>query len=88
MDNNKLDRLEDMVSQLINIVGETNEMVRSMKTEISDMKVEISDMKAKNENRHKEVMGRLQDIEVDQDLLWEKTIKNERSVAKIVRPKN
>ncbi|WAH37149.1 hypothetical protein [Alicyclobacillus dauci] len=42
----RLDRIERMVEDLIRIVGNTNAMVADVKQEVSDVKQEVSDIKA------------------------------------------
>ncbi|MGJ9457695.1 hypothetical protein [Oceanobacillus sp. CF4.6] len=91
----RFDKLEDMMAQLINTVGNVMEEQTSMKGEISSikdgqasMKGEISSikdgqasMKEENETRHQEVMEQLNKLKADQDLIWDKSTKNEREIG-------
>ncbi|WP_067728967.1 hypothetical protein [Oceanobacillus damuensis] len=105
----RFDKLEDMMAQLINTVGNVMEEQTSMKNEINSikdgqtsMKDEISSikdgqtslkdeissikdgqasMKAENETRHQEVMEQLSRLKADQDLIWDKSTKNEREIG-------
>ncbi|RIW34293.1 hypothetical protein D3H55_09940 [Bacillus salacetis] len=67
-------RMEGMLSQLISSVGNLNVMVGQMKTE--------------NDQRHKEVVAKLENIELDQDYIGENAVRNEREIARIVKQKN
>jgi regulator of replication initiation timing len=69
MSEQKLDRMEEMLSQLVTTVG--------------SLKGEMTEMKNENERNHAVVMDKLRNIEVDQDHIWEKSVRNEREIAKL-----
>jgi len=45
------------------------------------MREEQTSMKNENETRHEEVMKKLHEYKADNDLLWNKTTKNEREIG-------
>jgi len=63
-----------MIGQLINTVSKIMEEQVSMREEQTSMKNE-------NETRHEEVMKKLHEYKADNDLLWNKTTKNEREIG-------
>lgn len=98
--------MEDMLSDLIKLVGSMKVEVygikteivsmktdiatmktdiATMKTDITTMKTDISNLDAKVDKNHTEVMCKLKDMKLDQDHIWEKTVRNERDIAKLVR---
>ncbi|MFE8701733.1 hypothetical protein ACFYKX_14100 [Cytobacillus sp. FJAT-54145] len=77
-ENSRLDRVEDILTQLIKAVGETNEAVQEMKAENEKRHQEFIEFKDLSEKRHIEVMDRFDDIELDQDVIWNKSVENER----------
>ncbi|GAB3055804.1 hypothetical protein [Virgibacillus ainsalahensis] len=52
-----------------------------MKTDLTFMKDEQTSMKKENETRHAEVMEQLRAYKADNDLLWDRTTKNEREIG-------
>ncbi|MGD7023442.1 hypothetical protein ACQCVK_12650 [Rossellomorea vietnamensis] len=70
----RMERMEGMLSQLISTVGNLNVMVGHMKVE--------------NEQRHKEIVTKLENLELDQEYIWEKAVRNEREIARIVKQRN
>lgn len=93
------DKVENMLSQLIKMVGNIQSEQQDMKLAQEDMKLAQEDMKlvqkdmlnklqeleTKGEERHKEIKDRLKSLENDQDFIWEKTARNEREIAHIKR---
>ncbi|MGM0843684.1 MAG: hypothetical protein ACQEUT_01810 [Bacillota bacterium] len=70
----RMERMEGMLSQLISSVGNLNVMVGHMKVE--------------NEQRHKVLVTKLENLELDQEYIWEKAVRNEREIARIVKQRN
>ena len=52
------------------------------------MDSKLHDIEAKGEERHQEVLGRFKALEIDQDFIWEKTVRNEREIGNIKRQLN
>ncbi|WP_249870307.1 hypothetical protein [Oceanobacillus saliphilus] len=77
----RFDKLEDMMAQLIHTVGNVMEEQTSMKNEITSIKDGQASMKVENETRHQEVMEQLSILKADQDLIWDKSTKNEREIG-------
>ena len=92
------DKMENMLSQLIRMVGniqsdlqeikqEQQEMKRDEQQEMKrvqqDMQSKLQELEAKGEERHQEVLDRFKAIEIDQNFVWEKTVRNEREIATI-----
>ncbi|MBP1970832.1 septation ring formation regulator EzrA [Virgibacillus natechei] len=91
----RFDRLEGMIGQLINTVDTIMEEQTSMKSDITSvkdeqatmksdltsMKDEQATMKSESETRHAEVMELLNAYKADNDLLWDRTTKNEREIG-------
>lgn len=90
-------KVEDMLSQLIKMVGtiqvelhEVKQDVQGVKQELQEVKQgqqemqsKIQEIETKSENRHKEILERFKDLETDQDFIWEKTARNEREIANL-----
>ncbi|MGG3564025.1 hypothetical protein ABES03_20765 [Neobacillus rhizosphaerae] len=88
MEQKQLDRMEDMLTNLIKIVGTLSNDFQMMKEEMREMKDELQDVKKDIEEVKKvqEVTNRiLTDMRADQDHIWEKAAKNERELAKLKR---
>lgn len=99
MNDQRLDKIEDMLSQLIGMVGKLNEEMQEMKKEQQEMKKDIQEMKKeqlefkiqlneieqKNEKRHEQIIERFQTFERDKDFIWEKTARNEREIGNLKR---
>lgn len=83
------EKIENMLSQLIKMVGtmhsEQNEMKITMHSELKEMKSNMQAAEDKNGTRHKEIMDHLKALENDQDFIWEKSVRNERELANIKR---
>lgn len=92
-------RIENMLSQLISMVGSIQTEQQAMKSDIAEMKSEIKEVKQQQESiqnrlekletiseeRHKEILERFESLERDQDFIWEKTARNEREIGNIKR---
>jgi archaellum component FlaC len=88
MEQKQLDRMENMLTNLIKIVGTLSNEFQVMKEEMQEMKQELQDVKKDVEEVKKEqsVTNRiLTDMRADQDHIWEKAAKNERELAKFKR---
>jgi archaellum component FlaC len=88
MEQKQLDRMEDMLTNLIKIVGTLSNDFQVMKEEMQEMKQDLQDVKKDVEEVKKEqaVTNRiLTDMRADQDHIWEKAAKNERELAKLKR---
>jgi hypothetical protein len=90
MDEQRLERMEEMLTNLITIVGNGNQLQKEMKREQQEMKKELIEMKEEqsimrieNEKQFSEIHKKLSDIQLDQDHIWEKVVRNERELAKI-----
>ncbi|MGF2618120.1 hypothetical protein FZC84_21080 [Rossellomorea vietnamensis] len=70
----RMERMEGMLSQLNSSVCNLNEMVGNIKIE--------------NEQRHKELLAKLKNLELDQEYIWEKAVRNEREIARIVKQRS
>lgn len=86
----RFDRIENMLGQLIGMVGTMSKEQKEMKVEqtsmnadITDIKAEQTSMKAENKERHLEVLKRFSTMEADHNLIWEKAVNNERDIAKM-----
>ena len=93
------DKIENMLSQLIRMVGniqsEQQEMkqvqqdmqgkLQDMDSKLQDLDGKLQDIEAKGEERHQEVLGRFKALEIDQDFIWEKVVQNEREIGNIKR---
>ena len=71
--------LVEMKSEIVVIKSEMSEM----KNEIVEMKSEMTEMKNEMNHRHNEIMGKFGDLQKDQDHIWEKTVRNEREIARM-----
>ena len=98
------DKMENMLSQLIRMVGGIQSDLQEIKQEQQEMKQEQQEMKQeqlemkrvqqdmqsklqelalKGEERYQEVLARFKALEIDQNFIWEKTVRNEREIATI-----
>lgn len=68
------------------------ELRQELKSEISDLRKEfksdMATMEEKNDQRHNEVMDKLNFLEINQDITWEKTVKNEREIERLKKQHN
>lgn len=96
----KIDRLESMISQLITMVAGLRQELKSeiaeLRTEFksdmaglrSEFKSDMAAMSEKNDIRHEEVMEKLNFLDINQDITWEKTVKNEREIERLRKQLN
>ena len=81
MEQKQLDRMEDMLTNLIKIVGTLSNDFQVMKQELQVVKEDVEEVK-----KEQTVTNRiLTDMRADQDHIWEKAAKNERELAKLKR---
>jgi chromosome segregation ATPase len=57
--------------------------IADLKHENKSIKQEISEMKQENEKHHQETLNEFKVLKADLDLIWDKTVRNEREIAKI-----
>jgi hypothetical protein len=57
--------------------------ITGLKHENKSIKEEISEMKLENEKHHQETLNEFKVLKADLDLIWDKTVRNEREIAKI-----
>jgi hypothetical protein len=50
---------------------------------MENMLSQLQDLQEKGEERHQEVLDRFKALEIDQNFIWEKTVRNEREIANI-----
>ncbi|WP_413375770.1 hypothetical protein [Alkalihalobacillus sp. 1P02AB] len=98
----RFNKIEDMLSQLIHMVGTMKAEQEEMKSEITGIKADLGTVKREqgelkdtvnilkrdNEHAHKEMAETLKSLESDQDFIWKKAVKNERDIARYVKPQN
>ena len=91
------DKMENMLSQLIRMVGNIQSDLQEIKQEQQEVKHELQEIKQVQQNmqnklqelelkgteRHQEVLDRFKALEIDQNFIWEKTVQNEREIANI-----
>lgn len=94
------EKIENMLSQLIKMVGtmcsDQQEMKQDMKQDIQEIKHDQKGLllkiekllETKGEDRHQEIVARFKALENDHDFIWEKTARNERDLANIKRQIN
>lgn len=87
MSEERLDRLEGMMSQLITMVGNLHNSMSDMQTvqkehgqKFETIVLKMDKMETKNELRHQEVLNQIKRVEKDQDFIWEKAVRNEREL--------
>ncbi|SFB32547.1 hypothetical protein SAMN04488072_11615 [Lentibacillus halodurans] len=93
MDAQRSERMENMLSQLISMVGSMRteqtamkEEQAAMREELAEIKNEQTDMKQKmteNDKRHREIMDEFKILRADQDHIWKKTVQNERDINQL-----
>jgi hypothetical protein len=83
-------KTEEMLSQLIGMVGNMREDLLGVKEEICVIKEDLQGVKEEqvkinqlSEIRHKEIMNKFDLLVIDQDYIWEKSARNEREIAKL-----
>ncbi|WP_246942836.1 hypothetical protein [Bacillus pinisoli] len=86
----RLDRMEEMLTQLIQVVGTMNSSqhrmenrMDTMETKLHSMETRLEAMEAKNEERHQDILYQLSQLKIDQDIIWDKLSKEEREIQKL-----
>ena len=79
-------KLQDMEGKLQGMEGKLQKYGNNSK--LQDMESKLQGIEAKGEERHQEVLGRFKALEIDQDFIWEKTVRNEREIGTIKRQLN
>jgi hypothetical protein len=69
MTDDRFERIENMLVQLIQSVGQMHSKQDAMET--------------KNEERHEDLTKQLKQLELDQDFIWEKAVRAEREIEKL-----
>lgn len=91
------DRIEDMLSQLIRMVGSVQSEQTEMKEDISVLKQEMRELNSRvdrlemkvdeneinSEKRHVETLKKLRELKIDNEFTWEKTVNNEREIERL-----
>ena len=77
------EKTEEMLSQLIKMVGTVHSDQQEMKQDIVELKDKVVEIETKSDIRHKEIIGRFKSLERDQDFIWEKAVRNEREIASL-----
>jgi uncharacterized protein Yka (UPF0111/DUF47 family) len=86
----ELKQIQDMVTELIRIVGNTNAAIEELRSDVKELKVEVNAIEVKvnaievkvDEN-HQKVMYELKLLRNDLDFLQTKTTHNERDIYRI-----
>jgi len=93
----RLERMEEMLANLIRMVGEMKKDQLEMKQDIGKVKEEIievkqdqkamreelAQMREGNEKHYHETNTRFFSIEIDHEHTWEKAVQNERELSKL-----
>ncbi|WP_404454517.1 hypothetical protein LG329_05785 [Virgibacillus necropolis] len=80
MSEERFERIEDMLSQLIGMVAKT---YKRMDTSMEDFRLEMKAMRTENDQRHQEIIQKSKDLEADQNYTWGKITRNEREITKL-----
>jgi archaellum component FlaC len=97
MEEQRLDRMEDMLTNLIFMVGNLNKQQQLMqedlrvvkedlqvvKEDVQVVKEDQSTMRSENNKQFSEILKKLTDFQSDQDYIWGKASRNERDIAKL-----
>jgi chromosome segregation ATPase len=88
----RLDRIEGMLTQLLTIVGnmqtvqqEHGKRLDAIEKRMDALEARMDATDVKNDRRHSEIMDRFNRLEMDQDFIWEKAARNERELELIKR---
>lgn len=74
---------EEMLSQLIRMVGNLQVEFKEMKENLQEMKERQIQFEVKSEDRHEELLRTIHSIKADNDYIWQKTVRNEREIEKL-----
>ncbi|AIE60429.1 hypothetical protein [Bacillus methanolicus] len=90
MAQDRLDKMEEMFSTLISMVGNINDKQNQMGEKLDRVENRLDKLEKrldKLEDGQKamrdEIMAKLKDMQADQDHIWEKAARNERDLAKL-----
>lgn len=72
--------MEEMLSNLISITGNMN---KKLQDSIEELRLEQKELRCESEKRHHELLEKLNTLQSDQDYIWEKSVRNEREIARI-----
>ena len=79
--------MEEMLSNLISITGNMNkklqDSIEELRLEQKELRDEQKEMRCESEKRHHELLEKLNTLQSDQDYIWEKSVRNEREIARI-----
>jgi chromosome segregation ATPase len=64
-------------------IAEMKQDIAGLKHENKSIHQEMNEMKLENEKHHQETLNEFKVLKADLDLIWDKTVKNEREIAKI-----
>lgn len=95
----RLERIEEMLTQLIQVVGNMNSSqhrmearldsvetkLGSVEARLDTMDTRLDSMETQNQESNQTILNQLKQLEVDQDIIWEKLSKGEREIEKIKR---
>ncbi|HJV18088.1 MAG TPA: hypothetical protein VJ546_12075 [Bacillales bacterium] len=73
---------QDMLEMKQDMLEMKQDMLE-MKQDILEIKQDILEMKQENEKHHQETLNEFKVLKADLDLIWDKTVRNEREIAKI-----
>ncbi|ACV63805.1 hypothetical protein Dtox_3053 [Desulfofarcimen acetoxidans DSM 771] len=79
----ELKQIQDMVTELIRIVGNTNAAIEELRSDVKELKVKVSTIEVRVDANHQEVMYELKLLRSDLDFLQTKTTHNERDIYRI-----
>ena len=79
MSKKQLDRMEEMLANLITMVGNNNHELQNVKEDVHGIKEELQTVKEKQS----QAVNILNDMRAEQEHIWEKAVRNEREIAKM-----
>ncbi|MGX2961691.1 hypothetical protein JNUCC23_20890 [Peribacillus sp. JNUCC 23] len=77
MDKRRLERMEEMLANLITITGNMDKKIQD------SMDATKKELRNGNEKHHNEILDLLKTMQKAQDYVWGKTVCNERELARI-----
>ncbi|MFE8695243.1 hypothetical protein ACFYKT_02600 [Cytobacillus sp. FJAT-53684] len=84
------EKIENMLAQLVKMVGtiqsdqqEMKQDQQGLRQELKNMNHRLDTIETKDDERHQEILKRFKALENDQDFIWEKTARNEREIGNI-----
>lgn len=83
----KFNQLEELYKNLLQMTGFNEEKSdtenRQDKPDFASLKREIAELRNDMDKRFNEIMVKLTELEHDHEHTWEKTVRNERDIARI-----